>query len=122
MSELKLSDEQIDNAARAMINAPYVGRFPLTKEPDMWRQASEVTKDFWRGNARAAAPHLQSQPDPVDGDRTALLASHKKLVDALRYVQDKCQLYGAADAAREKIDAALLEAKQWEESQKVSEQ
>jgi hypothetical protein len=29
------------------------------------------------------------------------------LVEALKFVQEHCQLYGAADAAREKIDAAL---------------
>ena len=32
------------------------------------------------------------------------------LAGALKFVQEHCQLYGAADAAREKIDAALRKA------------
>lgn len=44
---------------------------------------------------------------PSDAD---LKASHKELVEALKYINFHCQLYGAADQAREKVDAALANA------------
>lgn len=38
------------------------------------------------------------------------LKQAKQLIGALDFVQNHCQLYGAADAARERIDAALQQA------------
>lgn len=46
----------------------------------------------------------------VDLANARLIAAAPELYEALKFVQEKCQLYGAADAARERIEAALKKA------------
>ncbi len=45
---------------------------------------------------------------PIVGDYIVQSCNaHDALVEALKFVQERCTLYGAANAAREKIDDAL---------------
>ena len=49
--------------------------------------------------------------DDVEAEANArLIAAAPEMHEALRFVSEKCQLYGAADAARAKIEAALAKA------------
>ena len=57
-----------------------------------------------------------SAEGPCRGTKKEIIAAwntrpvEDALAGALKFVQEHCQLYGAADAAREKIDAALRKA------------
>lgn len=51
--------------------------------------------------------HIRANGRKVAEANARLIAAAPEMYEALKFVQDHCQLYGAADAARKKIDAAL---------------
>jgi hypothetical protein len=73
-------------------------------------------KRVWTEDERNAAREqfYRAQSFNADGsicytDALDLACQRNVLRDALIFVQEKCQLYGAADAARERIESALAQ-------------
>lgn len=66
-------------------------------------------------DAPIAGIHIASMPRGSQSKANAAFLvhtanCHAELLATLKFVNEHCQLYGAADAAREKIDAAIARA------------
>ena len=87
------------------------GRKVLRFTPTEW-EALESKMDALEASHRELQTRVDGwlSANGLGGWIDDLRKSHKELVGALLYIQNHCQLYGAADAAREKADKALANA------------
>ena len=90
-------EKMIDAGAKALRQ-----KMQGSKRLNIWESLPNATKNKWRESSRV----VLEASDPCD----KLQADRKALLEALHFVQDHCTLYGASDAAREKIDAAIAQA------------
>lgn len=66
---------------------------------------------FVRPRLVVAVVRNQDMSPALSGRANAhLIAAAPAMYEALKFVNEKCQLYGAHDSAREKIEAALKQA------------
>jgi hypothetical protein len=121
MSELKLSDEQKKSLTNQIVKAILDDVTDRRGWRHAWDQFDDDIKIEIEATWKAEIDKILTK---VKGDNTALLANHKKLVEALTDVLNgndiafnrNQSLASWPDSAfRKQADAALLEAKQWEE-------